>query len=85
MPTNVEDGLTELPDGSVLTWSREEVTPEAAELFRLQAAAGTHRVEALQELGDGIAAVRKFDVPGAGCRPSCSTGRTVAPARARSS
>ena len=30
MPTNVENGLTELPDGSVLTWSREEVAPEVA-------------------------------------------------------
>ncbi len=32
MPTNVETGLTPLGDGTVFTWSREEVGEEAAAL-----------------------------------------------------
>ena len=28
MPINVDSGVTPLPDGSEVRWSREEVTPE---------------------------------------------------------
>ena len=42
MPTNVDAGITQLPDGDEVHWSREEVTPDAAALFAEQAAGKNH-------------------------------------------
>ena len=60
----LQDGVTRLPDGQAITWSVDQVTPQAAELFRRQSEARTFRVETLQELPDATFEVRKFDVPG---------------------
>jgi len=49
MPTNVETGITPLPDGDEVHWSREEVSAEAAALFRKQAAERRYRVLTLTE------------------------------------
>ncbi len=48
-----------------MVWSREEVSPEAAELLRNEAAAATYRVLALVDQADGSPVVRKYDVPSA--------------------
>ena len=64
MPTNVDSGVTPLPDGGEVQWSREEVTEEAARLFADQAAAKRYCVVSLQEC-DGTFTVHHFEVPGA--------------------
>jgi hypothetical protein len=61
----LQDGITRLPDGQCIAWSVEQVSPQAAELFRRQSEARTFRVETLTELPDATFEVRKFDVPGA--------------------
>jgi len=57
MPTNVETGLLPGPEGEVVTYSREEVTPEAA-LFRGQAEGQRYRVLTYRGNADGGAARR---------------------------
>lgn len=63
MPTNVDSGITPLPDGSEVHWSREDVTDEAAAIFREQTAAKRYRVLSLQEV-DGTFTVHHAEVPG---------------------
>ena len=60
MSTNAETGITPLPDGSELHWSREEVTPEAARLFSDQAAAKRYRVLTLSERDGKLWTVTHF-------------------------
>ena len=60
---NPDTGITPLPNGGEVHWSREEVSEEAARLFADQAAAKRFRVLSLQEV-DGTFTVRHFDVPG---------------------
>ena len=48
MPTNVDSGVTPLPDGGEVHWSREEVSEGAARVFAAQAASKRYRVVSLQ-------------------------------------
>ena len=63
---NPKVGITPLPDGSEIHWNREEVTPEAAALFRRQAKAKRSRVVSLTEQEDGTFVVHHHhdEVPG---------------------
>ena len=60
---NPETGTTELPDGQVIHWSREDVTSEAAALFAGESAATRFRVLSLQEV-EGTFTVHHAEVPG---------------------
>ena len=63
MTTNVEAGVTPLPGGDEVHWSREEVGAEAAALFRKPAAERCYRVLTLTER-DGTFSVYHAEVPG---------------------
>ena len=42
---SILDGITPLPDDQAITWSAQELTPQAAHLAREQAAARTYRAD----------------------------------------
>jgi len=64
VPTHVATGITPLPDGDEVHWSREEGGPEAAALGRRHAAARRYRLTTLNER-DGAFSVYHGEVPGA--------------------
>jgi hypothetical protein len=64
MPKDVESGEMPLRDGSAIVWTREELSPEEARAFRLEAQLRTYRVTTVAERRDGSAVVGRYDVPG---------------------
>ena len=66
---NPETGITPLPDGSEVHWSREEVTPEAARLLADYAAAEHYRVVTLSER-DATSSACYGELPGEVVRSS---------------
>ena len=64
MSTNVETGLLPGPEGEVVTYSREEVTPAAAALFRDQAEGQRYRVLTYKGNADGSAVIGHYELSG---------------------
>ena len=65
MSVEVETGRITLVDGAVIPWTRQELSPDEAELFRVQARRQTYLVTTVAEKRNGRLVVSKYDVPGA--------------------
>jgi hypothetical protein len=65
MPVKSGSGKAPLPDGSTIGWTREELSPDEARAFRLEARLRTYRVTTVGKGRDAGAIVGRYDVPGA--------------------
>ena len=61
---NPETGIIPGPEGYQIAWSREDVSPEAARLFRREAKARSYRVLTYKGTPDGSAIMATWGVPG---------------------
>ena len=64
MSVEVETGRIALVDGAVIPWTRQELSPDEADLFRAQARLQTYLVTTVAEKRGGGLVVSKYDVPG---------------------
>ena len=61
---NPDHGVMPGPEGLQIAWTRDEVTPDAAKLFRDQADGKSFKVTTLKGLEDGSAFITSYLVPG---------------------